>query len=103
MIEKQEATVPVNLMGKTFSIKCKMEEAQALEQSIAFLQRRLTTLRNANNEFNLERLLSIASLNLINEMIHGDKNQSNLGVNQQVSDLIEKIENQLTIKPKNKL
>lgn len=103
MIKEQQTTVPVNLMGKTFSITCQPGEAQALEQSVAFLQRRLIALRNNNSDLNLERLLLIASLNLVNEMLHGDENQANAAANQQLSNLVEKIENQLTFKGENRL
>lgn len=93
-----ETTIPINLMGKNFSIKCKASEVQALEQSIAFLKHRLTSMRAANNESNLESLLFIASLNLVNEIIHGDDTPTTIAINQQVSDLVKKIENQLTRK-----
>lgn len=93
-----ETTIPINLMGKNFSIKCKADEVQALEQSIAFLKHRLTNMRTANNESNLESLLFIASLNLVHEIIHGDDSPSTIAVNQHVSELVKKIENQLTRK-----
>ncbi len=98
MSSELETTIPINLMGKNFSIKCRADQVQALEQSVAFLKHRLTGMRAANNESNLESLLFIASLNLVNEIIHGDDNPSTIHINQQVSDLIKKVENQLTRK-----
>lgn len=98
MSSELETAIPVNLMGKNFSIKCKADQVQALEQSVAFLKHRLTGMRSANNESNLESLLFIASLNLVNEIIHGDDSPSNIVVNQHISELIKKIEDQLTTK-----
>lgn len=96
MSSELETTIPINLMGKNFSIKCRADQVQALEQSVAFLKHRLTGMRAANNESNLESLLFIASLNLVNEIIHGDDSPSAIHINQQVSNLIKKVENQLT-------
>jgi cell division protein ZapA (FtsZ GTPase activity inhibitor) len=96
MSSELETSIPINLMGKNFSIKCRPDQVQALEQSVAFLKHRLTGMRAANNESNLESLLFIASLNLVNEIIHGDDSPPTIHINQQLSNLIKKVENQLT-------
>ena len=92
----QEVTVPIQLMGKNFSIKCPSSQVTQLEQSIAFLKRRLTQMRQNNNESNVEKLLFIAALNLVHEVVHGDENASSVMMNQQVSDIITKIDKQLS-------
>lgn len=92
----QEMSLPINLMGKNFSIKCPASQVQQLEQSVAFLQRRLTAMRQSNNESNLEKLLFIASLNLVHEVIHGDDNAAAHASNQRCQQLIDKIENHLS-------
>lgn len=93
-----ETTIPVTLIGKTFSIKCTINQVQALEESVQFLQQRLSAMRDPNTDANLERLLVITALNLVNEILHTDEEASPniVAINQRISSLAHKIELQLT-------
>lgn len=92
MMEKTVNTT-VDILGKTYSIRCLESELKLLQQAAGILSQKMAEVQNSGKAINLERIAIITALNITHQLLLQD---------QQKSHVIEKI-NQHILLLKNKI
>lgn len=62
-------SVTVKIMGSTYKIKCAAEKLSELKASSEYLEDKIKELSNNSNVTSLDRVTTIAALNLANELL----------------------------------
>lgn len=76
MTNTADNVVTVTISDKSFQIKCPPEEVSQLQDSVNYLNAEMRKLHQSSKPKNMERLLLVASLNIIHELMMF-KNQKN--------------------------
>lgn len=90
-------TTAVEILGKTYSIKCPENEAQALHQAAHYLEQKIQEAIKTSKTLCIERAIIVSALNLTFELLAlQQKNTIYLqNVNQRLRDLQSKLETAL--------
>lgn len=94
-------TTSIQLMGKTYQIKCQEEDADALKRAAGYLNERMCEVRDIDSVIGIDRIAIITALNLAQKiMCLEDKNYT---THQRLVDLQHKIDDALAPHPQMEL
>ena len=62
-------TLDVTIMGRTYKVACSEEEREALISAVAYLDRKMTEIKNAGRVASAERIAVMAALNIAHELL----------------------------------
>jgi cell division protein ZapA len=61
--------VEVNIMGREFTIACPADEREGLLSAVAYLDKKMTDIRDSGKVVGVERIAMMAALNLAHELL----------------------------------
>lgn len=67
-------TLDVTIMGRTYKVACSDEERNALLSAVAYLDRKMTEIKNAGRVASAERIAVMAALNITHELLSSRSN-----------------------------
>lgn len=87
-------TVTVKILDKDYQIACPEGQEQALQQSAAYLDEKMATIRTTGKVLGVERIAVMAALNISHELLETgpQKPGSNKKATEQVAKLNNKID-----------
>ncbi len=62
-------TIEVNLLGRSYHVACEDGEREALMQAVAYLDGKMTEIRNSGKVTGSERIAVMAALNIAHELL----------------------------------
>ena len=62
-------TLDVTILDRELRIACPEEERQGLQDAVAYLNRKMTEIRDAGKTTNIERIAIMAALNITHELL----------------------------------
>ena len=62
-------TLDVTILDRELRIACPEEERQGLQDAVAYLNRKMTEIRDAGKTTNVERIAIMAALNITHELL----------------------------------
>jgi cell division protein ZapA len=68
-MNQKSKTLDVNIMGRTYKVACSDEERNALLAAVAYLDRKMTEIKNAGRVASAERIAVMAALNITHELL----------------------------------
>ena len=71
-------TLSVHILGKDYQVACPEEEREALLRAASELDLRMRVIRQSGNVIGVERIAVMAALNLSNEVLTGQQQQSDV-------------------------
>lgn len=86
----------VDIMGKTYHIKCPQGEVDSLQRAAEYLEEKMRMMREAGI-LSVDRVAIITALNIVHQllMVEQQKNSHFQSINQRLNDLQTKIEQAL--------
>jgi cell division protein ZapA len=99
-MKESENLLSVNILDRSYSVKCPPEQTYELQQSANYLNDQMKRLRHASNITNTESLAVVAALNIANEwmQLKNQKNQYIDSMHERIQALTKKIEDFLATK-----
>jgi cell division protein ZapA len=96
-MNKEVTETAVEILGRTFHVKCPQAEVEALQQAAECLEDKLRSIRATSQTLCFERMVMIAALNVMHELLAAkqQKNQLSQSVNQKLRDLKSKVDQAL--------
>ncbi len=87
----------VQLMGKTYQIKCPESEVNALQRAAQYLEEKMRLIRETGI-LNLDRVAIITALNVVHQLLtlEQQKNQHAHAINKRLMELQSKVDNALS-------
>ena len=103
MSTAETTVVAVNLLDRSYNIKCPAAEAQALQQAASYLDQHMRQLTQSNGHVMSESMAVVAALNMTNELLTvkrlAEQNVDNVDdVNQWIENLAQNIASALETK-----
>jgi cell division protein ZapA len=85
----------VEVLGKTYQLKCPENEVDSLRKAAEFLEQRMKEIRDRSHVLSVDRIAVFAALNMAHEFLtlQEDKNHYANTMNDRLHDLQNKIEN----------
>ena len=77
-MNQKSKTLDVTIMGRTYKVACSDEERNALLSAVAYLDRKMTEIKNAGRVGSAERIAVMAALNITHELLSA-RNHSGAG------------------------
>ncbi|HXZ55497.1 MAG TPA: cell division protein ZapA [Burkholderiales bacterium] len=68
-MNQKSKTLDVTIMGRTYKVACSDEERNALLAAVAYLDRKMTEIKNAGRVASAERIAVMAALNIAHELL----------------------------------
>jgi cell division protein ZapA len=86
----------VEIMGKTYQIKCPQTEIKSLQRAAQYLEEKMRMMREAGI-LSVDRVAIITALNIVHQllMVEQQKNHHFQSINQRLHDLQAKVEQAL--------
>lgn len=86
----------VEIMGKTYQIKCPQSEIKSLQRAAEYLEEKMRMMRE-NGVLSIDRVAIITALNIVHQllMVEQQKNHHFQSINQRLHDLQAKVEQAL--------
>ena len=75
-MNQKSKTLDVIIMGRTYKVACSDEERNALLSAVAYLDRKMTEIKNAGKVASSERIAVMAALNITHELLSSRNNAS---------------------------
>lgn len=96
-MSKDVVETAVEVMGRTFHVKCPQAEIVPLQQAAKYLEDKLRATREASQTLCFERAAIIAALNITHELLATEQQKNNFSqlVNQRLRDLKSKVDEAL--------
>lgn len=93
-MSKEVIETPIEIMGRTFHIKCPSCDIAALQKAAKFLEQKLRLTREASQTLSFEKVAVITALNISHELLNIEQNKNHLSelVNDKLRDLKNKVE-----------
>src|SRR5690348_3583572 len=93
---KEMPDTPIEIMGKTYQIKCPESEVSALHRAAEYLEEKMHDMREAGI-LSLDRVAIITALNVVHQLqtLERQKSHHLQMMNQRLLDLQAKVENAL--------
>lgn len=73
-------TLDVTIMGRTYKVACSDEERNALLSAVAYLDRKMTEIKNAGRVASAERIAVMAALNITHELLSSRNSASGFDI-----------------------
>lgn len=86
--------ITVKLLGRDFQVKCPQDKIGELQDSAAYLNKKMQDVADTGNLLSMDRIAAIAALNITHELQQSkkQKNQYIDTINQRIHSIQEKIE-----------
>ncbi len=68
-MNQKSKTLDVIIMGRTYKVACSDDERNALLSAVAYLDRKMTEIKNAGRVASAERIAVMAALNITHELL----------------------------------
>jgi cell division protein ZapA len=93
-MNKNTASITVEILGKPYIIRCQESEAAALQQAAQYLDTKMTEVKELGAVINLEKIAVITALNIASQYLQSDqqKNTFVYKLNQRIGQLQEKLD-----------
>jgi cell division protein ZapA len=75
-MNQKSKTLDVIIMGRTYKVACSDDERNALLSAVAYLDRKMTEIKNAGRVASAERIAVMAALNITHELLSSRNNAS---------------------------
>ena len=75
-MNQKSKTLDVTIMGRSYKVACSDEERNALLAAVAYLDRKMTEIKNAGRVASAERIAVMAALNIAHELLSSRNNAS---------------------------
>jgi cell division protein ZapA len=87
----------VEIMGKTYQIKCPPAEVNSLQRAAQYLEEKMRMMREAGT-FSIDRVAIITALNIVHQllMVEQQKNHHFQSINQRIHELQARVEQALS-------
>lgn len=94
--------VSVNILDRTYKIKCPSSDAQDLQESALYVDEQIRKLRQSSNITSIEQLTIVTALNICNELMLLKRTRHNSleSFNQRVQSIQERIKGFLSSEEK---
>ena len=79
-MNQKSKTLDVTIMGRTYKVACSDEERNALLSAVAYLDRKMTEIKNAGRVASAERIAVMAALNIAHELLSSRNNASGFDI-----------------------
>ena len=79
-MNQKSKTLDVNIMGRTYKVACSDEERNALLAAVAYLDRKMTEIKNAGRVGSAERIAVMAALNITHELLSSRNHASGFDI-----------------------
>jgi len=92
-----EVNTTIEILGKTYQIKCPEADVAALHQAAEYLEQKMTEMRDTGNVLSIDRIAVITALNISHQFLSLEK-QTTLQANtiqHSIKSLESKLENAL--------
>jgi cell division protein ZapA len=89
-MSKDVIETAVEIMGRTFHVKCPRSEVASLQLSAKYLEDKLYATRESSQTIGFDRIAIIAALNITHELLSSERHK-----NQRLRDLKGKIDEAL--------
>lgn len=88
----------VEILGKEYPIRCQESELKALQEAAAYLNDKMTDIKESGKVINLERIAIMAALNVAYEYLEMKDHKTGFisKINQRISQLQEKIDSAIS-------
>ena len=73
-MNQKAKTLDVTIMGRTYKVACSDEERNALLSAVAYLDRKMTEIKNAGRVGSAERIAVMAALNIAHDLLRAKRN-----------------------------
>jgi cell division protein ZapA len=89
---------PIEILGKTYQIKCPTEEISSLQHAARYLEEKMRAIQDAGSTIHVDRVAIITALNVVHQLLtlEQQKNQHMQTINQRLQDLQNKVESALS-------
>ena len=96
-MSKDVIETAVEIMGRTFHVKCPRSEVASLQLSAKYLEDKLYATRESSQTIGFDRIAIIAALNITHELLSSERHKNHISdlVNQRLRDLKGKIDEAL--------
>jgi len=84
----------IDILGKTYQIKCPESEIASLQRAARYLEDQMRSIQSADSLLNVDRVAIVAALNIVHQLLtlEQQKNQQIQSVHQRLYDLQNRIE-----------
>jgi len=79
-MNQKSKTLDVTIMGRTYKVACSDEERNALLSAVAYLDRKMTEIKNAGKVSSAERIAVMAALNITHELLSSRNNATGFDI-----------------------
>jgi cell division protein ZapA len=79
-MNQKSKTLDVTIMGRTYKVACSEEERNALLSAVAYLDRKMTEIKNAGRVGSAERIAVMAALNITHELLSSRNHSSGFDI-----------------------
>ena len=79
-MNQKSKTLDVTIMGRTYKVACSDEERNALLSAVAYLDRKMTEIKNAGRVGSAERIAVMAALNIAHELLSSRNHASGFDI-----------------------
>lgn len=95
-MSKDAVGTSIEIMGKSYQIKCPQHEINALQNAARYLEEKMSIIREAGT-LSIDRLAVITALNVVHQLqtLEQQKNQHLNTINERLHDLQNKVEHAL--------
>ncbi len=97
MSDPDPQLVSVQILDRTYKIKCPPEQTQALQEAASYVNDQMRKMKQANQTSSTENAAIVTALNICHELMQLRKQKNNYidVMNQRIQDLQHRIENVL--------
>jgi cell division protein ZapA len=67
---KQAATASIEILGKTYQIKCHAHEVSSLQKAAEFLEEKMRVTRDGAGVLSIDRIAVITALNIAHQFLN---------------------------------
>lgn len=93
-MSEEQKPVTVNILDKDYTVACTDEEREELYRSSEFLNDRIKEIRSKGNVVGSERIVVMASLNIVHEFLQYRNN--NEGISENVQDVLNRVQEKIS-------
>jgi cell division protein ZapA len=94
---KEVSSTTIEILGKTYQIKCPESETDSLQQAAAYLEDKMRITRDVTGVLSIDRIAVITALNIAHQLVNLENQKNNyLQMEQGLRGLQNKLEVALT-------
>ena len=93
-MSKDPIGTSIEIMGKTYQVKCPESEVGSLQRAAQYLEEKMRNIHAADSLINVDRVAIVTALNIVHQLLtlEQQKNQQIQTINQRLHDLQAQVE-----------